>query len=771
MFPLRPLMIALVLAASLLIGVVHDLIAQRPTVGVVLSGGGAKGLAHIGFLAALEAEGIPVDCITGTSMGASIAAHYAAGWTPAEMAALVSTPAFQRQARGQAPWRFGFKQDPPSPEWVRLRLSAEEGVDRANLVSGLPTDWMMFEHLEPANAAAGADFDSLFIPFRCVAADILTKSSHTFHRGSLSTAVRASMSYPFYLPPVREDSAIYLDGGLYNNFPSDVLYEAFMPDIIIGCNVSSPDPDGFSGGAAEMVEWMVTRPTNYASICEPMVVVEPDLHGMDTFDFDLASDAVFWGLEGTVAMMDSIVSLCSSMGTGAFEDPDRLDSRRRSFRARWAEGPVATMSVHGLSPYQERYVRRILNDRTIAGSGARLERMLYLLDSDPHIGTIRPVGQFDADLGGYAMDLHFEVERDLSFWAGGSFSSRPTSFGHAGVGYSRFGRVPFNVEMSSSFGNFYSGVQLKGRLDRHGAIPFAIEPSFVLHRWNFVRSFATFFEDVRPSFLVMLEQHAGVTVRLPTGPTGLFSFSGHQLHTADDHYPSINFNPADTTDQTRFDGFTGALTWQRSDLDHPVFGQTGSKVVVRLRQTEGVVTTLERDGRTGAPQADTTVTEVGWTRFSATWEQYIQQRAERWSIGWKSSLVLSDEALRNNLRASQIAAVPFAPLTGSKSRFLPRYRSYGFFSAGLVGDVQGYKSLRARLEAHWYRPFVRIAEGPLGPVQDWDPGPGYQFGAYLLADTPAGTFSFGAEHYWGEEEPWNFELTWGKRLFHPTVRW
>jgi NTE family protein len=744
---------------------------NRPSVGVVLSGGGAKGMAHIGFLQVLEEAGLPIDCIAGTSMGSSVAAHYAAGWSPAEMRALVEDPAFERQARGEAPWRFGFKQDVPSPEWVRLRLSAEEGVDRSNLVSGLPTDWMVFENLAPANAVAGANFDSLFVPFRCVAADIKTKSTHIFRSGSLATAVRASMSYPFYLPPVVEGGAIYLDGGLYNNFPSDVLYADFMPDIILGCNVATPDSGSFTGSPSDMVEWMVTRPTNYDPLCGAMIVVEPDLRGMDTFDFGDASSAVDWGAETTRAMLDSIVGLYVSLGGAGVGEELGLAERRQAFRAQAPNPRIGQMVMRGLDGQQERYVRRILNERTIAGSPDRLERMLYLLESDPHIAAVRPVAGFDDTTGLFDLDLFFDVERDLSFWAGGSLSSRPVSFGHAGIGYSRFGRVPFNLEMSSSFGNFYSGLQLKARFDRHGWIPFAIEPSFVLHRWNYVRSFATFFEDVRPSYLVLLEQHAGVTLRLPTGPTGLFSFSGHQFHTLDDHYPTLDFNPADTTDRTVFDGWVGELSWRRSDLDHPVFGRVGSHVELGLRQYDGSVATYERNPVSGRPQADTTVQDVAWTRFQVAWEQYLQAPGERWSLGVESSLLLSDEALRNNLRASQIAAVPFQPLAGANSRFLPRYRSYGHLSAGLIADVNAFRAVRSRLEAHWYRPFVRITEGPLGPVLDWDPGPGYQFGVYLLADTQAGMFSFGVEHYYGEEEPWNFEFSWGKRLFQPTVRW
>jgi NTE family protein len=739
-------------------------------VGVVLSGGGAKGMAHIGFLQELEDNGVPIDFIAGTSMGAMIAAHYAAGWSPEEMAEKVASPEFAREARGEAPWRFGYKQDLAQPDLVKVHLSADAGVDRSNLISGLPTDWMVFEALEPANAVASGDFDALFVPFRCVASEIRTKSSHTFRSGSLSEAVRASMTYPFYLPPVVVGDSIFLDGGLYNNFPSDVLYEEFMPDIIIGCRVSSEDPEDFTGNPSEVIEWMVTRPTDYSPLCPAMFVVAPDLRGMDTFDFDRAEAAIDWGAQAARQRLPEILETFELLG-GSPTDPQDVSERRAQFRAQCPPFTIGATTVSGLTPAQSRYVTRLLNPRVIGGDPARLERNLYLLESDPHIGSVRPVGHFNPATGAYDVSVACEPERELLFRAGGSLSSRPVSFGHVGVGYGRFGRIPFSAEMSSSFGSFYSALHLTGRLDRHGLLPVALAPEFTLHRWNFVRSFATFFEDVRPSYLVLLEQSAGVRLLFPTGPTGEFSASWHQIHTVDNHYPSIDFNPADTTDLTRFDGYVAGLRWRRSDIDHPIFGRSGSNFSVRLHRFDGESEIRQRDESTGRPLADTVQTAMEWIRFQFDWEQYFGAAEGRLAFGLKGAFVVGDEPLRDNLRSAQIAAVPYSPLPGSRSRFLENYRSPAFLGAGMVFDLRLLGSLRWRTEAHWYRPFVRIAQGPLGPLWDWDPGPGYLFGSYLLADTQAGIFSLGAEHYWNEREPWLFELSWGKRIFAPTVRW
>ena len=100
----------------------------------------------------------------------------------------------------------------------------------------------MTEFFARPSAAAEYNFDSLFIPFRCVAADIEAKESVVFKSGDLGEALRASMSYPFYLKPISVNGKLLFDGGLYNNFPSDIMYNDFYPDLIIGSNVTGNEP-------------------------------------------------------------------------------------------------------------------------------------------------------------------------------------------------------------------------------------------------------------------------------------------------------------------------------------------------------------------------------------------------------------------------------------------------------------------------------------------------------------------------------------------------
>lgn len=201
-------------------------------VGLVLSGGGASGLAHIGVLKALEENHIPIDYITGTSMGAMIGSMYAMGFSPAQIETLVKSESFRNWSEGiiDQKYVYYFKRDDSNASWVTFKISDSSltSIIPTNVISPIAMDIGSMELAGGPAAAANYTFDSLFIPFRCVAADIELKQPVIFREGDLAEAVRASMSYPFYIKPITVNGKLLYDGGLYNNFPSNIMYEDFF---------------------------------------------------------------------------------------------------------------------------------------------------------------------------------------------------------------------------------------------------------------------------------------------------------------------------------------------------------------------------------------------------------------------------------------------------------------------------------------------------------------------------------------------------------------
>ena len=210
----------------------------RKKVGVVLSGGGAKGAAHIGVLKALEEAGIPIDYIAGTSMGAVVGGLYAIGYTPSQLDSII---------KGQD-WDFLLSDN---PEWGRQTLQEREdagkylvsfamGKEKRNNGAGLVRGKNLYSLLSQLTIGYhdSIDFNRLPIPFACVATNIANGKEVVFHSGILPLAIRASMAIPGFFTPVRMDSMVLVDGGMVNNYPVDVVRD-MGADIVIGSTVQS----------------------------------------------------------------------------------------------------------------------------------------------------------------------------------------------------------------------------------------------------------------------------------------------------------------------------------------------------------------------------------------------------------------------------------------------------------------------------------------------------------------------------------------------------
>ena len=212
---------------------------QRKKVGVVLSGGGAKGMAHIKALKVIEEAGIPIDYIAGTSMGAIVGSLYAIGYTPEQLDSMVRkqnwtfllSDRVKRSAMSLTERERSEKFVISIPFTKTPKDAASGGLMKGQNLANLFSDLTMGYH-------DSIDFNKLPIPFACVAADIVNGNQIIFRNGILSTAMRASMAIPGAFTPVRQDSMVLVDGGIVNNYPADVA-KAMGADIIIGIDVQN----------------------------------------------------------------------------------------------------------------------------------------------------------------------------------------------------------------------------------------------------------------------------------------------------------------------------------------------------------------------------------------------------------------------------------------------------------------------------------------------------------------------------------------------------
>jgi NTE family protein len=278
----------------------------RPRIGLVLSGGGARGLAHVGVLKVLDEMHVPVDAIAGTSMGAVIGGLYASGMTAAEIEALVRTVDWNAAFRDRSPrsdLNFRRKQD-DRELLVRFPLGLKAGKFRVprGLIQGQKLTQML--RRETISVAGIDNFDRLPTRFRAVATDLETGDRRVLAGGDLTEALRASMSAPGVFAPVELNGRLLVDGGLVENLPVDVAREMGV-DIVIAVDVGSQPVGRRELNSAlavsnQMLTIMMQSETDRQRklLVDGDVLIEPPLGTMPSLDFTVVGQTVMRGADG-----------------------------------------------------------------------------------------------------------------------------------------------------------------------------------------------------------------------------------------------------------------------------------------------------------------------------------------------------------------------------------------------------------------------------------------------------------------------------------------
>ena len=421
--------------------------ASAQSVGLVLSGGGAKGLYHIGVIQALEENEIPIDYVAGTSMGSIIAALYAAGYSPEEMRAIVDSGQVREWVSGRIDSRYASyyrqMQDQPSMLTLRLNLRDEEKRSDAknksrlvlpsHLISSSQIDLALAELLTPASTASGGDFDRLMVPFRCVASDLVARKPYVLKTGDLGEAVRASMAIPLAFNPIEKDSMLLYDGGIYDNFPWKPLDETFRPDYLIGSKCTSGNTEPNAKSIMDQV-WMLTmEKTDYDMPAGRSTLIERAVD-VSMLDFSQADAIIQSGYDDTMALMDSLKSAV----------PRRMSRgealrRRAAFRERCPELLFNRYAIEGLNPAQTTYVRDNMQlDHQHDGepkilSFERVKDKYFSVLADGNFSTEYPYMRYDPKSGYYGIDFRLTTKPDYKILIGGNISS--TAFNQAYVGF------------------------------------------------------------------------------------------------------------------------------------------------------------------------------------------------------------------------------------------------------------------------------------------------------------------------------------------------
>ena len=375
----------------------------RPKVGLVLGGGGALGLAHVGVLRALEEQRIPIDYIAGTSMGSIIAGFYASGMSPDEMQAFLESLDWDEVMSDETPRRelyFRRKQD-DQRYLFEMGLNFRGPKMGTGMAAGQKFNNLL--QLATLRSAAITNFDRLPIPYRAVATDLQSGTAHVLDHGNLATAMRASMAVPGVFTAVELEGRVFVDGGIVDNLPVDVV-KAMGADVVVAVDVGSDadvvDPASLKslGGILGRTYTIAQRPEQVEQFRRADVGIQPKLAGLTASDFARASDFI---PKGEAAARGKAAEL-ARYSVGEEEYAEFLAKQRR---AKPEAIPIGAVAVTGNRRVGEGVIRGRIRSR----SGEPFDERTMQLD----LMRIYGIGEFEQVL--FRLDPGAEGRRILRY--------------------------------------------------------------------------------------------------------------------------------------------------------------------------------------------------------------------------------------------------------------------------------------------------------------------------------------------------------------------
>lgn len=743
-------------------------IAQR--VGLVLSGGGAKGMTHIGVIRALEENGIPIDYITGTSMGAVIGSLYAIGYSPDDMAEIIGSEDFKRwySAQVEPQYVYYFKKNKPSPEFLNIRMRLKKDSMRvktqflpSSVVDPIQMNIAFIDIYARGTAHSGGNFNKLFVPFRSVASDIYNKKQMIFEKGDLGDAVRASMSFPFVFKPIEIDGVLAYDGGMYNNFPVDVMRRDFEPDIIIG-SVVARNPDAPQlGNFMSQIDNMVMQKSDYTLPDSLGVLLNFRFTDISLMDFDMVEELDKIGYDGTMEQMETIKTRISRRMS-----EDNVMLRRKIFKSNLPDFRFRNIQIKGATAQQQTYIHREFIPDLPDGyiSYENFKRTYFKLLSGNMISEIIPHAVYDKLDDSYDLDLNVEFQDNLALRIGGNISTANANEIYLGATYQNVNNIAKEISFDTQIGKVYNNAQFMGRFDLPTKIPSSYRVILSMSTFDYFKNDKIFSKKVNPIFNSNEEMFAKVVTSLPFLTTKRVDFSFGVAKQRDKYYQTnvIDFDN-DRPDKTDYRLYGGSMGIESNTLNTKQFATDGYAEKLSAHLYWGKET--YKPGRTSKDLPSDK--RHSWIQFAYNREQYYNL-SKRFVLGWQVDALYSSRNFSDNYQATMMQAGVFSPTPHSMLAYNEAFRANQFMAGGIKPIFKLTKMLQWRTELYAFAPIFEIKQDKFRK-----PYYGKAFNnVEILAETsvvfqlPFGAVSGFFNYYSSPKAEWNVGLSIGWLLFN-----
>ncbi len=747
-------------------------VVRAQKVGLVLSGGGAKGMTHIGIIRALEENNIPIDYIAGTSMGAIIGSLYAMGYSPDDMEALLRSPDFKRWYSGEveSQYEYYFKQNRPTPEFASIRfafgdsLHTKPQIIPTNLVNPIQMNLVFVQLFGQATAACRGNFNNLFVPFRCIASDVYNKQPLVMRKGDLGDAVRASMSFPFVFKPIEINGVLAYDGGIYNNFPTDIMQEDFHPDVIIGSVVAANPSKPKEGDLMSQLENMIMQKTDYTIPDSAGIVMTFKYDDVSLLDFDRLKELHDIGYNRTMSLMDSIKGRIRRR-----ESAENIRLRRMVYRSSLPQFRFRDIYIEGANAQQQSYIKKEFHgDDHEIFTYEDLKRGYFRLLADNMISEIIPHAVYDPDSDLYELHLQVKMEKNFFVKIGGSVSTTSSNQIYLGVGYQNLNYYSKEITLDGQLGKIYNNVQLMGRIDLPTRIPTSFRLLGSISTFDYYKKDKLFSKNNLPSFNSKDERFVKLMFSLPflANKRAEFGFGYGVLK--DNYYQSsvIDFGN-DRADQSTYRLLGGSIGFYGSTVDSRQYATRGY-----YEQLIAQVFTGHEwfaPGTSSASEGQTPIDKKrqSWLQISYMKEAY-HPLSPHFTLGWMTKSLYSSKNFSGNYTATMMQAGEFTPTPHSQIMYNDAFRANQYISAGIKPIWVFNDMFHLRTELYGFLPIFPIKRNEMNQAYYGKAFSEFQYmgEVSLVCKLKFGAISAYVNHYSSPKNEWNVGLTLGWQLFN-----
>ena len=743
-------------------------IAQAQKVGLVLSGGGAKGMTHIGIIRALEENNIPIDYIAGTSMGAIVGSLYAMGYSPDDMEALLRSPDFKRWYSGQVEpqYEYYFKKGRPTPEFLNIRFAFRDSLRAKSLrlptsmVNPIQMNLVFVELFARSTAACHGNFDDLFVPFRCIASDVYNKKPLVMRNGDLGDAVRASMSFPFVFKPIEIDSILAYDGGIYNNFPTDVMREDFHPDVIIGSVVAANPSKPNENDLMSQIENMVMQKTDYSIPDSLGIVMTFKYDDVSLLDFDRLDELHDIGYNRTMSIMDSIKNRIHRR-----VNADNVRLRRMVYRSNLPQFRFRDIYIEGANAQQQAYIKKEFHDDPHeVFTYEDLKRGYFRLLADNMISEIIPHAVYDPQTDLYSLRLKVKMEDNFSVRIGGSVSTTSSNQIYLGVGYQNLNYYSKEVTIDGQIGKIYNNAQFMARFDLPTRVPTSYRLIGSISTFDYYKKDKLFSRHDIPSFNSKDERFLKLMVSLPFLANKRAEFSLGIGKLEDNYFQSnvIDFEK-DRSDQSVYRLLGGAIGFYGSTLNARQYATKGyyEKLIAQI------FTGKEKFIPGNSPETATWKERQSWLQISYMKEAY-HTMSPKFTLGWMAEAVYSSKNFSENYTATMMQACDFSPTPHSELMYNEAFRANQYMAAGIKPIYVLNDMFQVRTEFYGFVPIFPIKKNSFNKAYYGKVFSRFEYLGELsvVCHLPFGAISAYVNHYSSPRKEWNVGITLGWQLFN-----